>query len=75
MTLETILLSILGGIVAVALGYLRGRQTGKKAATQAEKVKDYERVTNNVKARERADSESHVDSAVDRLRRDYTRRD
>ena len=75
MTLESILLGALGFVIAGVIGWWRGRATGTRDTQAAEKVKDYERVRENIKARERADSESHADSAVDRLRRDYTRRD
>ena len=78
MTIEIILGGILTGIVVAALGWLRGRSSGKKAATEAEKVKDYERVKENIQKRERADSESRGNaddkrSAAERLRDEFGR--
>ena len=74
MTIELILGGILTGIVVAALGWLRGRSSGKKAATDAEKVKDYERVKDNIQKRETADHDARSgSSAADRLRDEFGR--
>ena len=78
MTLESILLGILGFILAGVIGWWRGRATGTRDTQAAEKVKDYERVRENIKARERADRESRGNandnrSAADRLRDEFGR--
>jgi len=78
MTLELILGGIVAGIIALASGWLAGRRSGHKAATQDEKVKDYERVKDNIQKRERADSESRGNAddkrtAAERLRDEFGR--
>ena len=78
MTLESILLGIIGFILAGVIGWWRGRSTGKSDAQQAEKVKDYERVKDNIQKRERADSESRGNAddkrtAAERLRDEFGR--
>ena len=73
MTLELILGGIVAGIIALVSGWLVGRRSGHKAATQDEKVKDYERVKDNIQKRERADSDARTGSAADRLRDEFGR--
>lgn len=73
MSLETILIGIVGLIATAAGFWFGGRRSGARDTEQKEKVKDYERVIDNLGKREIADTDARSGSAADRLRDEWGR--